>query len=68
MLNASGKECSKAVASKIPTDKLTMLLTILASKATEKVAATNTLATPAKAVTKTMVCKTVIVTKLLPFS
>jgi hypothetical protein len=58
MLNASGNECKKAVANKIPTDKLTMLLTILDSSAKEKLAATKTLAAPAKAVTKRMVCKT----------
>jgi hypothetical protein len=58
MLNASGSEWSKAVANKIPTDKLTILFTILESKATEKLAATKTLAAPASAVTKIIVCKT----------
>jgi hypothetical protein len=68
MLNASGSECSKAVANKIPTDKLTILLTILDSNAKEQLAATKTLAVPAKAVTKRIVCKTDMQIKLPHFS
>jgi hypothetical protein len=68
MLNASGKVCSKAVANKMPTDKLTILFTILESKVNEKLAATNTLAVPASAVTKIMLCKTDMLIKLLHFS
>jgi hypothetical protein len=68
MLNASGKEWSKAVANKMPTDKLTILFTIFDSTAKEQLAATKTLAVPAKAVTKRMLCKTVIVITLHHFS
>ncbi|BDT77756.1 hypothetical protein PKF023_15590 [Polynucleobacter yangtzensis] len=68
MLNASGNECSKAVASKIPTDKLTILFTIFESTANEQLAATRALAVPASAVTRRMVCKTDILIKLLRFS
>ena len=68
MLNASGKEWSKAVASKMPTDRLTILLTILESMAKEQLAATKTLAVPANAVTRRMLCKTVIELMPLRFS
>jgi hypothetical protein len=56
------------VANKMPTDKLTILFTILESKVNEKLAATNTLAVPASAVTKIMLCKTDMLIKLLHFS
>jgi hypothetical protein len=68
MLNASGKEWSKAVASRMPTDRLTMLLTILESTAIEQLAATKTLVVPANAVTKRMLCNTVIEITPLRFS
>jgi hypothetical protein len=45
-----------------------MLLTIFDSIAKEQLAATKTLAVPAKAVTKRMVCKTGIALTPLPFS
>lgn len=68
MENASGKECNKAVASKIPTDTLTMLFTIFDKKDSEKLAATKTLAVPASAVTSSMLCKTDIEIKPLRFA
>jgi hypothetical protein len=68
MLNASGREWSKAVANKMPTDKLTRLFTILDNNAKEQLAATKTLAVPASAVTKRMVCKTDMRFKLPHFS
>jgi hypothetical protein len=68
MEKASGKECRNAVASKIPTDTLTILFTILASKDKEKLAATNTLTVPASAVTNKILCNTDIKITLLHFS
>lgn len=57
MANASGKECKNAVANKMPTEKLTMVLIILLKKPKDKLAAIKTLAKPAKAVTATISCR-----------
>ena len=55
--NASGKECKNAVASKIPTEKLTMVSIILLKNPKDKLAAIKILAKPAKVVTAMMSCR-----------
>jgi hypothetical protein len=52
VVNASGKECNKAVANKTPTDRLTILLTILDRTVKDKLAAAAILNTPATVVAR----------------
>jgi hypothetical protein len=52
VIKASGKECNKAVANKTPTDRLTILLTILDRTVKDKLAAAAILNTPATVVAR----------------
>lgn len=52
VVNASGKECNKAVANSTPTDKLTILLTILDRTVKDKLAAAVILNIPATVVAR----------------